>query len=94
MKVTVLGASGRAGSEIAKELARRGHEVTGVARHAEKIPTDNGINAVAGDVNNIEALKPVLNGSDAIISALMFVHAGPDVLLDLVKSTDVRAIWL
>jgi len=42
MKVTVLGASGRAGSEITKELARRGHQVTGVARNPEAIPTGEG----------------------------------------------------
>ena len=32
MNVTVLGASGRAGSEITRELASRGHTVTAVAR--------------------------------------------------------------
>ena len=32
MKVAVLGASGRAGSEITKELSARGHTVTAIAR--------------------------------------------------------------
>ena len=32
MKVAVLGASGRAGSEITQELAARGHQVVAVAR--------------------------------------------------------------
>ncbi|RZJ41400.1 MAG: NAD(P)-dependent oxidoreductase, partial [Brevundimonas sp.] len=35
MHVTVLGASGRAGSEITRELAARGHVVTAIARKPE-----------------------------------------------------------
>jgi putative NADH-flavin reductase len=38
MKVAVLGASGRAGSEITRELASRGHQVTAIARKPEAIP--------------------------------------------------------
>ena len=49
MNITVLGASGRAGSEIVKELARRGHQVTGVARNPARIPTGEGITAASGD---------------------------------------------
>jgi uncharacterized protein YbjT (DUF2867 family) len=37
MKIAVAGASGRAGSEITKELSRRGHTVTAIARNPEKI---------------------------------------------------------
>ena len=37
MKIAVAGASGRAGSEITKELSRRGHAVTAIARNPEKI---------------------------------------------------------
>ena len=32
MNVVVYGATGNSGSEIVKELLRRGHKVTGVAR--------------------------------------------------------------
>ena len=37
MKIAVIGASGNAGSRITAELARRGHQVTAIARHPEKI---------------------------------------------------------
>lgn len=89
MKIVVLGASGRAGSEIVKELASRGHQVTGVARHPEKIPTAANINAVAGNVNDPASLKPILSGADAVVSAIMFVDTKPDQLIDLVKSAGV-----
>ena len=89
MKVTVLGASGRAGSEIVKELARRGHQVTGVARNPARIPTGEGITAASGDVNDAVALPALLQGADAVVSAIMFVDTNPETLIAAVKSADV-----
>ncbi len=89
MKITVLGASGRAGSQIVKELARRGHQVTGVARHPEKIPAGENITAVAGDVQNPVTIQPNLAGADAVVSAIMFADTQPDQMIDLVKSANV-----
>jgi putative NADH-flavin reductase len=70
MKVTVLGASGRAGSEITRELASRGHTVTAVARKPEAIPTGAGVTPVAGDASDAPALAGLIKGSDVVISAL------------------------
>ena len=89
MKVTVLGASGRAGSEIVKELARRGHQVTGVARNAARIPTGDGIAAVSGDVNDAAALPGLLKDADAAVSAIMFTDTDPETLIAAVKAAGV-----
>lgn len=89
MKVTVLGASGRAGSEITRELARRGHQVTGVARHAARIPVGEGITAISGDVTDAAALPALLKGADAVVSAIMFVDTNPETLIAAVKAADV-----
>lgn len=70
MHVTVLGASGRAGSEIAKELASRGHTVTAIARKGEAIPAADGVTPVQGDASDATALATLIEGSDAVISAL------------------------
>lgn len=86
MNITVLGASGRAGSEIVKELARRGHQVTGVARNPARIPTGAGITAVSGDANNAAALPALLQGADAVVSAIMFVDTNPETLIGAVKA--------
>ncbi len=72
MKVAVLGASGRAGSEITKELAARGHTVTAIARKPETIPAASGVTAVAGDASDAAALPGLIKGADAVISALHF----------------------
>ncbi|MCJ2185210.1 NAD(P)-dependent oxidoreductase [Novosphingobium beihaiensis] len=72
MKIAVLGASGHAGSEIAREAAARGHDVIAVARHPEKIPEAKGITPVAADATDPVALAGVIAGCDAVISALHF----------------------
>ncbi|WP_226635965.1 NAD(P)-dependent oxidoreductase [Novosphingobium profundi] len=70
MKIAVLGASGHAGSEIAKEAAARGHEVIAIARHPEAIPVATGITPTKGDASDAAQLAKLIAGSDAVISAL------------------------
>ncbi|WP_447725100.1 NAD(P)-dependent oxidoreductase [Sphingomonas koreensis] len=72
MKVAVIGASGRAGSEITKELAARGHDVVAIARKPEAIPQRTGVTPHAGDAAAPDALAELIRGSDAVISALHF----------------------
>lgn len=72
MKVAVLGASGRAGSEITAELAQRGHQVLAIARKPGAVAAAPGVTAVQGDASDSEALAKLIAGSDAVISALHF----------------------
>lgn len=72
MKVAILGASGRAGSEITRELAARGHDVLAIARKPEAIPGAPGVTAIAGDASDPAALAGLIRGRDAVISALHF----------------------
>lgn len=72
MAIAVLGASGRAGSEIVKELVARGHEVIAIARKPEAIPALPGVTAKAGDAADPAALAPLIRGADAVISAIHF----------------------
>lgn len=89
MNITVLGASGRVGSEIVKELARRGHQVTGVARQPDRVPAASGVTPVAGDVNQPASLAPALAGADAVVSAIMFVDSDPSLLIQAIKEAGV-----
>ena len=72
MKIAVLGASGRAGSEITRELAARGHAVTAIARKPEAIPTLAGVTVVQGDASDPAALAALIGGADVVVSALHF----------------------
>jgi len=88
MHVAVLGASGRAGSEITKELAARGHQVLAIARKPEAIPTGENITAQAGDASDPEALAGLIKGVDAVISALHF-DVTAETLLSALKQAGV-----
>ncbi len=72
MKVAVLGAGGKGGSQITNELVSRGHEVVAIGRNAEKLPSGPGITARPGDASNAHELAGLIQGSDAVISALHF----------------------
>ena len=88
MKVVVLGASGRAGSEIAREVARRGHDVTAIARNPDAIPSVPGVTAVRGDASDADGLADLIKGSEAVISALHF-NVPADVILSALKTAGV-----
>jgi len=88
MKIAVLGASGRAGSEIVKELAARGHQVLAVARKPEVIPSMPGVTAKGGDASNVAELAELIAGTDAVISALHF-DVSADILLSALKRAGV-----
>lgn len=91
MKVAVLGASGRAGSEITKELAARGHQVVGIARKPEAIKQAPGVTAVAGDASDAAALAELIRGSDAVISALLF-NIPAETLLSALRQAGVKRL--
>lgn len=91
MKIVVLGASGRAGSEITREAAARGHTVTAIARKPDAIPAVDGVTAVAGDASDAAALAPLLKGADAVISALHF-DVPADTLLTALRDAGVSRL--
>lgn len=72
MKVAVLGASGRAGSEIVKELSARGHTVTAVARKPEGIAALPNVTPIAADADEPAAIAKTVAGHDVVVSALPF----------------------
>lgn len=90
MKVAVVGGTGRAGSQIVQELARRGHQVTALARHADKAPKGANITAKAVDVHDAKAMTEALKGHDVVVSALRFLDATPQEVIGLVKAAGVK----
>jgi putative NADH-flavin reductase len=88
MKVAVIGASGRGGSRIVAELARRGHEVTAIARNPEKIEAAPNVTARRGDLNEV-GFPGLLAGHDAVVSAVRFAGSDPDALIRAVRTSGV-----
>jgi NADPH:quinone reductase-like Zn-dependent oxidoreductase len=69
MHIVLLGATGFVGSALLKEALHRGHKVTAVVRHPEKLASQEGLAAKAGDVYDPDRLAMLIRGHDALISA-------------------------
>ncbi|MBS1799633.1 MAG: NAD(P)-dependent oxidoreductase [Acidobacteria bacterium] len=85
MKVVVYGATGNAGSEIVKELLRRGHKVTGVARNIEKLKAQPEVTAKTDDLSNAGAIAEIIKGADVVVSAYQPPPDNTDKLIDVTK---------
>jgi len=89
MKIAVIGASGNAGSRISAELARRGHNVTAIARNPEKIARQATVTPTAGDVMDQAGLVRLLTGHDVAISSVHFLASDPVKLIGAAKESKV-----
>jgi putative NADH-flavin reductase len=70
MRLFVLGATGRTGSEIVDLALSRGHEVTAFVRSPQKLQPVSSLNIVQGDLRDRNAFAAALTGHDAVLSAI------------------------
>ena len=94
MKVALIGASGQAGSRLLAELTRRGHQVTGIARHPEKIAASPGVAARKGDVFDKAGIVALIKGHDAVISSVHFTASDPKILIEAVRESGVKRYFV
>ena len=85
MNVVVYGATGNSGSEIVKELLRRGHKVTGVARDVEKLKGQSGVTAKTDDLSNVDAIAAIIKDADVVVSAYQPPADNTDALIEVTK---------
>jgi uncharacterized protein len=69
MKIALIGATGFVGSAILQEGLQRGHEVTAIVRHPEKLQPHANLHPQKGDVYNEDEVVRLVAGHDAVISA-------------------------
>ena len=79
MKIAVIGATGFVGSAIVKEALDRGHEVTAIVRHPEKLQPHPKLHPQKGDVYNEDELARLVTGQEAVISAFNPGWGNPDI---------------
>ena len=89
MKIAVAGASGRAGSEITKELSLRGHAVTAIARNPEKIAALPNVTPTKGDVLDRPGLAKLWAGHDVAVSSVHFLASDAQKLIGAAKDAKV-----
>jgi putative NADH-flavin reductase len=85
MNVVVYGATGNSGSEIVKELLRRGHKVTGVARKVDSLKDQPGVTAKTDDLSSADRIAEVIKGADVVVSAYQPPADNTDALIDVTR---------
>lgn len=90
MKIVIIGASGKIGSRILEEALTRGHQVTAIVRHPEKITVQNpNLIVVKADVLR-DNVNELVKGHDVVISAYNPGWSNPDIYNEQIKGA--RAI--
>lgn len=90
MHIALIGASGFVGSRVLEECLRRGHKVSALVRHPQRLPVRANLDVLAVDVFDRAALVSTLRGHDALISAYNPGHdlnANPQLYRDIVEGS-------
>lgn len=79
MRLTVFGATGGTGTQVVRQALDQGHEVVAVVRDPARlaVPAHDRLRVVTADVMDPEAIRPAVEGADAVISALGAHGTGP-----------------
>ncbi|MCT8952975.1 NAD(P)-dependent oxidoreductase [Pseudomonas lundensis] len=91
-KIAIIGATGRAGSQLLEEALRRGHSVIAIARHASKIGHREHVVTKDVDVHDAQALQEALAGSDVVLSAAHFSTLPVEAIIEPVKKAGVKRL--
>lgn len=78
MNITLIG-TGFVGAAVLEELLQRGHQVTVLARHPDKLSPRPGLTVRQGSAQNADDVKAAATGQDAVISAYNPGWSVPDI---------------
>lgn len=89
MKIALIGASGFVGTAVLKEAIDRGHQVTAIVRHPEKIVLkSDDLKVEKGDVMKIQELVTQISGNDIVISAYNSGWTNPNIYDDFIDGSE------
>jgi len=88
MKVALIGASGKVGQRLIAELSGRGHDVTGIARHAAEI----GVPMRIADAADPSVLADAIAGQDAVFHSASFRSSDPAAVLNAMAMARVSRL--
>jgi putative NADH-flavin reductase len=89
MRVSLIGATGNAGSRILAELAQRGHQITAIVRHPDRVPQLDRVVARQCDANRVDDLASMLRDHDVVVSSVHFLDGQAVKLIDAVRQARV-----
>jgi putative NADH-flavin reductase len=79
MKIALIGATGFIGSAILQEALNRGHQVTAIVRHPDKLPQHPHLVPRKGDVTEQAQVPELVIDHEAVISAYSPGRGVPDI---------------
>ena len=89
MKLAIIGASGFVGTALLDEALTRGHEVTAIVRHPEKITLTNAkLTIKQGDAQDADAVAQLVAGHDAVLNSFNAGWANPNLYNDFLKGSE------
>ncbi|NWA23816.1 NAD(P)-dependent oxidoreductase [Pseudomonas gingeri] len=91
-KIAIIGATGRAGSQLLEEALRRGHSVTAIARNPAQLAGRAGVVSKAVDALDAAALEAAVAGHDVVISAAHFSTLPAAAVIGPVKKAGVKRL--
>lgn len=101
MNILVLGATGGTGRLLVRRALERGHAVTAVARHPDRVELSRSarLEIVEGDLMEPASIVPALQRADVVLSALGLSNGGPPDLLTrgaraVAAGAPPRIVWL
>lgn len=89
MRIAVVGATGKAGTQVTKELTARGHHVTGIVRNPDRMPVGPLTSAIGTDSTR-ESLAAAIRGHDVVVTSVRFADLDPDVVVPAVLDSGVK----
>jgi uncharacterized protein YbjT (DUF2867 family) len=84
MRIVVLGATGATGKELVKQALAAGHKVVAYVRRPDVVEQQPGLDIVAGQLEDVEAMTSAFQGSDAVICCV-----GPKLDLRTIRRVDL-----
>ncbi|MBV6825194.1 NAD(P)-dependent oxidoreductase [Pseudomonas sp. PD9R] len=91
-KIAIIGATGRAGSQLLEEAVRRGHSVTAIARDTAKVGPREGVVSKNVDALDGTALQAAVADHDVVISAAHFSTLPASAVIGPVKQAGVKRL--
>jgi len=86
MRITVLGASGKTGTEIVKQALTAGHVVYAVTHHGDGFETSPNLHVIVGDATDPSIITQASEDSDVILSVLGAASNKATVMTDATKA--------
>jgi putative NADH-flavin reductase len=87
MKIALIGATGFVGAAVLAELLGRGHQLTALARHPERIGSHPKLLARSLDAADSAAVSDAVRGHDAVVSAFNPGWDHPDLYAQFMRGS-------